>query len=152
MFFATVRNGKLIIQHKGRIIESFFPGNMSGLADLFEKYDIENCLCSSTCDFPEEEGMPDVDVKQWMNDAWKLVAMRKDKRTFLVDFGDGETIESTNEMLAGSFPELFLFSGSMKDGLLVSDQKNIERLFDHFDLDIITFKQKDGNKITIRRK
>lgn len=87
--FATVVKGKLEIQLKRKsgsgwdTLASFEPNDIEGLAKFFKEHDVISLICSSSVDFPVDDGMPKgVDVRGWMKKAWdfNLVKITRDQK------------------------------------------------------------------------
>jgi len=71
---ATVVKSRLEIHDDGKCIASFKPLDDS-LPKWLRENHVHSILCSSSVDFPEDDGLPGVNVRLWIDqaftDAWK---------------------------------------------------------------------------------
>lgn len=65
---ASVENGKIEFR-AGEHKKVFAHTDIRGMARFFDENQITSFMCSSSCDFPEEYGLKDVDVRDIFNRA-----------------------------------------------------------------------------------
>ena len=77
MFFMTVRKGMLEVHGdtlNPLLVVELTPKGLKQLEAFFKKNEVRDVMCSSSCDFPEDDGGPEgVDVRGFIEQAlaWK---------------------------------------------------------------------------------
>ena len=71
MMIATVVNGMLEIHYENDVLKVFKPMDVEGLSSFIKENRLDHLLCSSSVDFPEEDGLFGVDVRRRIDDAFK---------------------------------------------------------------------------------
>lgn len=79
MIFASVEEGRLTLCNHDKTKRSFSLDDKgkAELAETMKEWGIDpdgDVMCSSSVDFPEEYGAPDMDVRGWIGDAMVIAA------------------------------------------------------------------------------